>query len=102
MARFISDISQIERPQVDTKYFNKSGVECDKGKHIASVVSSLNRSTYYALIYNGSIFDPKSIRFPRDPQYGRISKACFDKYLFALISGKFSDYEKATREFHKS
>lgn len=101
MTQFISDSSQIERNEAIVKYYGKGGSECKQEQAIL-VSSDINgKVTYKALIYNGSLYDPTSIKFPRDRQYHIVSKACFDKYALALSTGDYGNYEKAVREYRK-
>ena len=101
MTQFISDPSQINRTLVVTTCYGKSGKECTPDKAILMSVTSDGHSAYKALVHNGSIFDPKSIKFPREREYRAISKSCFEKFLHALTTGDYQDYEKAEREYRK-
>jgi hypothetical protein len=102
MTKFISDPSEIDRTIVVTKCFGQGGAECKHEKAILMSVTSNGRSSYKALVHNGSIYDPTSIKFPRERQYQNVSKSCFDKFLLALTTGDYQDYEKAAREYRKS
>jgi len=101
MTKFISDPSEIDRTVIVTKYYGQAGKECDAEKAILIATGSDDKETYRALIHNGTIYDPTSIRFPRDKQYQVVTKACFDKYLHSLTTGDYADYEKAAREYRK-
>lgn len=102
MTQFISDPSQINKTVVVTKCFGQAGKECTPEKAIIMSVTSDGRSAYKALVHNGSLYDPTSIKFPRERLYQNVTKACFDKFLLALTSGDYQDYEKASREYRKS
>lgn len=102
MTKFINDPSDIDRTVVVTTCYGQAGKECVPDRAILMSVTSGKRSTYKALIQNGSLYDPASIRFPRDKQYQTVTKKCFDSYLKCLSTGEYQDYEKAAREFRKS
>ena len=102
MTEFISDPSQINRTLVVTTCYGKRGTECEYQKAILMSVTSNGRCTYKALVHNGSLYDPTSIKFPRDRDYRNVSKLCFEKFLHALKTGDYQDYEKAAREYRKS
>lgn len=102
MTQFISDPSQIDRTQIETKYYGQAGKECPVERAIIVAVVSGTKHTFKALIHNGSLYDPTSIKFPRERQYQVITKACFDKFLLALTTGDYANYEKAVREYRKS
>lgn len=101
MTEFISDPSQLNRTSITTKCYGKGGKECVYQRAILISVTSDGHSSYKALVHNGSLFDPTSIKFPRECEYRVVSKLCFDKFLHALTTGDYQDYEKAAREYRK-
>jgi hypothetical protein len=102
MTKFINDPSQINHTVVVTTCYGQTGNECTQEKAVLMSIKSEKRSTYKVLTQNGSLYEPTSLRFPREKQYQTITKKCFDAYLKCLSTGEYQDYEKAAREFRKS
>lgn len=102
MTQFINDPDQVNRTLVVTTCFGKNGQECTHEKAILMSVTSGGRGSWKALVHNGSLYDPTSIKFPREREYRNVTKTCFDKFLHALSTGDYQDYEKAVREYRKS
>ena len=99
---FVNDMSDITKEEIRVTFYGKAGEECDPGKAIITMTTRGDKAIYHALMHLGSIYDPTSIKFPKDGQYRKITKACFEKFLLALKSGDYGDYEKAAREYRRA